>query len=548
MPITFRHDAAGVVPPSNSATRKYGQQLVMQQQQQKYQGQQAGYDRLFQLGRDAQQNQNQFVRDVRLNVMADRQQQAQNDFQLKRDQAQADQQQQQQEIERRNKFMEDARKQSSGMIMQDIQNGNYDPATARELQQTLVAESEALGNPEIDATQRAEVLQKIRAKRAVLSANRIEKPPAPTPQEQFEKSLVTGPDGTQYRQNSKGDFEPLQQQPKRPTSSHEAFAADPKLKDKYMEAAIEMKQKNDEFGKPKPLTRDERKEAVELSHKLWEDENSPTVAPEMPAGAAPAVPGESQSILENPTAPANPMAQRPAQGMPPAPVPAAPMPVGEPQAAVPQPAPAPQSAPLPLTANSSSQSQSSPSAAPQGSSLPLTANSSSQSQASAPSAAPVPSAPQQVKVGGKPLVVSPGTLTPQETAARAQIMELPQEDRIRALMPYDPQLKGRTLEQALEDPESKRQYDELTKQGLTTGNYREDMLNHMDDMLQHNVLKGAGQSKPDAYVGMRADDITDPKAKAEVAKLPRPKSVDERNAMRSGQSYVDPDGIIRVRA
>lgn len=156
-------------------------------------------------------------------------------------------------------------------------------------------------------------------------------------------------------------------------------------------------------------------------------------------------------------------------------------------------------------------------------------------------------APQQVKVGGKPLAVTPGTLTPQETAARAQIMELPREQRIAALMPYDPQMKGRTLEQVLEDPETKAQYDALTKQGLTTGNYREDILSHMDEMLQHNVLNGAGQAKPDAYVGMRADEISDPKAKAEVAKMPRPKSLNDRNAIRSGQLYVDPEGVIRAR-
>ena len=214
---------------------------------------------------------------------------------------------------------------------------------------------------------------------------------------------------------------------------------------------------------------------------------------------------------------------------------------------------------MPLTANSSSQnawSEVAAADAQQRQPLPLTANASSRNpvtrngrkvpaDASGSSEA-VPR--QQVKVGGKPLAVTPGTLTPQETAARQQIMELPQEQRIAALMPYDPELKGKTLEQLLEDPETKAGYDEMSKQGLTTGNYREDMLGHLDEMLQHNVLRGAGQSPPEAYVGMRADEISDPKAKAEVAKLPRPKSKNDRSAIRSGQLYVDPEGVIRARS
>jgi hypothetical protein len=149
-----------------------------------------------------------------------------------------------------------------------------------------------------------------------------------------------------------------------------------------------------------------------------------------------------------------------------------------------------------------------------------------------------------VKVGDKPLVVTPGTLTPQETAAKQQIMQLPPEQRIAQLISYDPELKGRTLNQILEDPASKAQYAELTKQGLTTGNYRQDMIGHIDAMLQHNVLNAAGQAPPDAYVGMNVNDITDPKAKAEVAKMPRPKDAEEMRTI-NGPYFIDPDGIIR---
>jgi hypothetical protein len=121
-------------------------------------------------------------------------------------------------------------------------------------------------------------------------------------------------------------------------------------------------------------------------------------------------------------------------------------------------------------------------------------------------------------------------------------MELPREQRIAALMPYESSLKGKTLDQLLEDPQTKAGYAELSKQGLTTGNYREDMLGHIDEMLQNNVLNAG--AKPDAYVGMNVSDITDPKAKAELEKLPRPKSGEDMKTIR-GSFFVDPNGVVR---
>lgn len=318
MPITFRHDAAAVVLPStNEAGTKYGQSLVLQQQQQKYAAQQAGYDRMFTLGRDQQQQMQQAMRQGQQNAANTIRDVNQQVFQQQRDKMLFDQQQQQQEAERQRAFMDEARKQSSGFIMESIKNGEYDPATARKLQQNLVAESEALGNPQLDATQRAEVLNKIRAERAMLSANRMEPPPKPTAQDQFNQSIVTDPEtGQRYRQNAKGDYEPIQQQPTRPTSADEAFMADPKLRDKYMVEAKEMVTERDEFGKPKPLDEATRKEAAELAKKLYEEDNNlgtPTPAPALPAtGAAPAIAPESQSILEPAAAPSQPTPVAPA--------------------------------------------------------------------------------------------------------------------------------------------------------------------------------------------------------------------------------------------
>lgn len=578
MAITFRHDAAAVVPPSNSATRKYGQQLVLQQQQQKYAAQQAGYDRMFDAYKQA--NQAQFVlnRDMQQNAFQMGRDKQLNQFDMERDKIQFDRQQQQQEAERQRAFMEDARKQSGRFIMDSIEAGEYDPNTARELRQNLIDEAEALGNPNLDATQRAEALNKIRSRRATLSANRMPKAPPPTAQEQFDKGIVTDPaTGMRYRQNSKGDYEPMEQPKQEPRNAAEAFRADPKLRDRYAADAINS------------LPEEERTDREKVNKKAMElydiDQRSfnpqPTAAPELPGGSAdPAVPGQSRSILEGPTA------QLPDPGQPPAPTPT--MSMDQYRAQMEQQGyklvtpedgtspyylkdssaqgqygvqmedqgyklmtppdggkpyyykdSTPQMAAMPDEGQPPAPGIPAPVQPPAAGTLPLTANSSSQNPA-----ASMRATPQSVSVGGKQLTVSPGTLTPQETAARDEIMKLPREERIAKLIPYDPELKGKTLDQILEDPATKAGYDELTKQGLTTGNYREDMLTQLDEMLQHNVMKGAGTTPPDAYVGMNVNEITDPKVKAQFDKVPRPKTPQDMLAV-TGPYFIDPNGIIR---
>jgi len=337
-------------------------------------------------------------------------------------------------------------------------------------------------------------------------------PPPPKPTRQDELKSFLGPDAYEKHKDQpwvpdgNGGFviakvPEQKEQPRKPTSADEAFQADPKARDKFMEDAKTIITNGGEVA----LTEDGWNKAAALARKLYEKDNglgATTSATELPV-ALPASPHTESSIPE--ASPPGGQQPAPSAGLPPA---------------------APQREPLPMTANASLMN---PAGAPQ----------------PAPSAGLPPAAPQQqVKVGGKPLVVTPGTLTPQETAAKAQVMEMPREQRIAALMQYDPSLKGQTLEQLLESPETKAGYEELTKQGLTTGNYREDMLTQLDEMLQYKVLNGAGQSPPDAYVGMRADDITDPKAKAEIAKMPRPKTADEMKTIR-GSFFIDPDGIIR---
>jgi len=196
MGITFRHDAAAVVPPSNNATRKYGQSLVLQQQQQKYAAQQAGYDRMFDAYKMENQQQFQDKRDTKQVIN-----------QQLRDWQQQDFQKQQMEAARQQQFMDDARKLSSGMIMDDIKNGHYDPATAGKLRKNLVDEADALADKTLDATQRKKVLDAIRADRLLHTSNRMEKPPAPTDQDRIDSLPVM--DGVRYGKDKDGNPVPV---------------------------------------------------------------------------------------------------------------------------------------------------------------------------------------------------------------------------------------------------------------------------------------------------------------------------------------------------
>ena len=261
MGIKLRYDAAAVALPSDQANRRFGQSLVMQQQQQKYQTQQAGYDRMFTALRDQNQNMVQQQRDWMQRDFALNRDKEQRDFAVSRDKLQFEQQQQLMEQQRQQQFMDEARKASSGMIINDIQNGHYDPVTARKLQQSLVTESEILGDPKYDATQRAEALAKLRSERALLMVGRMEIPDRPTAQDNFDQRVVNGPDGSQYIQNGKGDFVPLQpkqqQQPQRPQNAIEFYTQNQDQMQKDVAAELKSLQEQSDLGTlPKGVTAD----------------------------------------------------------------------------------------------------------------------------------------------------------------------------------------------------------------------------------------------------------------------------------------------------
>lgn len=314
MPITFRHDAAAVVLPStNEAGTKYGQSLVLQQQQQKYNAQQAGYERMFTLGRDQQQQMQEAMRQGQQNAANTIRDVNQNVFQQQRDKMLFDQQQQQQRAADFNA----ARGRIDTHARDMLANGQVkDPATRQKIQNLIAGKTIVMGSG-YNETQQQNYLDQYNAELAKILSEIPEPPAIPTAQDQFNQGIVTDPEtGQRYRQNAKGDYEPIQQQPTRPTSADEAFMADPKLRDKYMVEAKEMVTERDEFGKPKPLDEATRKEAAELAKKLYEEDNNlgtPTPAPALPAtGAAPAIAPESQSILEPAAAPSQPTPVAPA--------------------------------------------------------------------------------------------------------------------------------------------------------------------------------------------------------------------------------------------
>ena len=571
MGITFKYDAAGVTPPSNQSTRKFGQQMVLGEQQRKYQGQQQGYDRMFQLGRDVQQNAFQVDRDNRIADFQQQQAVDQGLRQANRDKTLFDQQQKQQ----RAKDFADARARIDTYAKEVVNDPSTPQEVRTKIQNLISGKMTALGGG-FEAPAQQQFLDQYNSQLAAILSEIPPKAPPPTPEQALQSFLGDEqyaryghlpwvPDGEGKFSVSKDALGQLQkeqeQQQKeleagRPKSFQDYYNANEDKFDKDLDSTMQSMQDklvpDDKGNVPPDVTREQALEQMQKNYDFRQKAlgrpqyGDPTSAPTMP-GAAPAAQGQMRSILETGQpagiAPGSALArQRDALGMN-ATSPAAAQPAmgGQPPAAMTfdqkiedyyKKVPEDQRQPYRDDAKKRGEQ----------------AFDAMVSAERGQSPAPMAMNRQQVKVDGKPLAVTPGTLTPQETAARDQIMTLPREQRIAALMPYDPELKGQTLEQLLESPESKAQYDALTKEGLTTGNYREDMLAQLDEMLQHNVLGGAGQMPPIAYEGMRADDITDPKAKAEVAKLPRPKNQNDRNTIRSGQLYVDPNGVIRARA
>jgi hypothetical protein len=236
MAITFRYDAAGVVPPSNESTRKYGQSLVLQQQQQKYAGQQAGYDRLFRAGSQLQQQ----------NFMTDRDMQ-----------------------EQRARDFDAARSRLDAYARDMLANGEItDPDSRRKIQGLIAGKTAVMGSG-FDQTARQEYLDQYNAQLAgILSGVPVNQ--KPTEQDLHDQSVVVE-NGIRGQRNAKGEFVPFpqQEQPVQPPmTAADAFRADPKLHKQYIEDSIRVLTEDG----MKPLTPEVRKKASTMARELYDSD------------------------------------------------------------------------------------------------------------------------------------------------------------------------------------------------------------------------------------------------------------------------------------
>lgn len=273
MPITFRHDAAAVgVPLGSSATRKYGQSLVLQQQQQKYQGQQAGYDRQFRLASQIGQNQ----------------------FQMGRDQ---------------NENFQGAMDNISTRAQELLTNNKIPPALAPEVQNLLSDRMKVLGSG-YNETQQQEFLKGFNSRLAGILSN---VPPewAGESQENSLKQFL-GPRYDKLKDRNwvpdgNGRFVELPDQkqqpaapPPPPTTARDVFRADPKTRKEYVDVATKIYTKGGETM----VTADDRAAINALAIKLYEQDQSdfgpaqPTQSPAAPSAVgaqSPSVPTSAQS-------------------------------------------------------------------------------------------------------------------------------------------------------------------------------------------------------------------------------------------------------------
>ena len=336
MAISIKHDAFGVVPPSNAAQRKYGQSLVLQQQQQKYQTQQANADRLFQLaqqqqpfrnnwqwGGKAQQGRQQAggiiqqggqQRGFGLTTTVDAQKQAMAD------------------AEQRKKDFEAARSRMDTYAKDMLANGEIEDQETKNKIRNLIAGKTIVMGSGFDETARKNYLDQYNAE---LSKILSEVPP-PKAKAPPQPNFHTDQNGNQWVESGPGKWEQVPVQPTQPASPTEAFKAEPKTDDKYQKMAEarlmgpdnEMPQvDSEEVGadgkkKKRDMTPQEFQKAVkELKADLWNIDNTeeaPTVAPDISSGAIQSPPQEA-SILEQsapagiPIAPPDPEQQALAQ-------------------------------------------------------------------------------------------------------------------------------------------------------------------------------------------------------------------------------------------
>lgn len=275
MAIRFRYDAAAVAPPSNATTRKYGQSLVLQQQQQKYAGQQAGYDRLFQLGRDQNQNAFQMDRDNRI-----------NDFQMGRD-----------DREQRAKDFADARGRLDAYAKDALSDPDLEPQLRQKIQNLIAGKMATLGGG-FDAPAQQQFLDQYNSQLAAI----LSEIPPPKPKAPPQPNFFTDPTGNQWVESGQGKWEQVPRQEQQPKTAQEyynhpdnrgQFRKDLDAKMRSMQDAVDLGESTQEVT-PEAAWKEMQKQ--------WEFEQkalggqSQGVGSSMPAGQPPAA-GQSPGFV-----------------------------------------------------------------------------------------------------------------------------------------------------------------------------------------------------------------------------------------------------------
>jgi len=244
MAIRVKHEAAGI-PASGGAgspQRKYGQDLVMQQRKYDLDTKQRMQDNQFDMAKTWQNNAFQAQRDQQAAVNDASRFNAGLAHREKLFGEERKFQMEDMENARQRAMMDEARKMETGFLMDAIENGEFDDITAREIQQSLMKEAEALANKGLDAAQRAEVLNQIKAERLRLTQKRRPKPPPPTAGDRFNQARHVDDQGREWMEDPKGGWTmvpPKEQELPPPTSGREALARDEKLREKWVNRAKE---------------------------------------------------------------------------------------------------------------------------------------------------------------------------------------------------------------------------------------------------------------------------------------------------------------------
>ena len=137
----------------------------------------------------------------------------------------------------------------------------------------------------------------------------------------------------------------------------------------------------------------------------------------------------------------------------------------------------------------------------------------------------------------------PGAFSPQETKAQNQLMAMPRQERVEKLLPFHPETQGKSLDELINHPVIKEEYDRAVSLGLLEpGKHREFALEVLDkQLIDHFGIFGQKDAAPGVGVG----DIKDQKVKDGIASLPKPKSAEDAAGI-EGNYFVDPEGNVRM--